>query len=891
MANFGQPRLIYNKLGETPSLKDFVIQVIGSSPVYSGLGTQVTVGDGSSHPLSTFYASLGAAQADYPHATALTDELAWAALQSAVNYIGSAGGGTVFIPRGKYILGTQTTWSKYDNVNLRGVGDNSILSYSGSGAALQFFMGTTVTVNASTSVWTAATTYKDTNGNFNYPVNGDQVKIWYDYGGAEPSGAVSTSIYTVMSASGATFKISSDGGVTPVTITDTGSGVLRICITTNTIYRPSVRHLQIVCSASGGTGAYIGQGLYPQWKGVRFYNTSSVSGQTGWGLVYDGNGSYGTVGDFFNCDFAQWKHGLLVYGKGGSQITRSKIRGTNWSVALAAGVPISGTVAILIQYAENTIVSGGNIENYETGIHVVAVWPFYCSGTRVSKPTFEDGGIDIIIDRGCVGTVVELNNQGGHSSCQINEPATVVISGTYDGFGRNIGNFIPLDQVFSIPAIVGGGDSWITISNWTTVPYAGFRRGAALNQGSTLAPNAIGIQAGYALVNTTLAVGINNSTTSLTVNANQRPLPTLPAIVLIESEYLLVTNYGAGNTAWTVMRGYLGSSAASHAINQLVDGYSGNLTSDCGAALVLYGQSLTGGDPDVRVPGSGIIYLGRDQYGAGNPSATFSVNNGLGFGVERSGNTLVHTSHGLSNGTPVQCYNRGGALPTGLSVGTTYYVVSAATNSFSLASTPGGSAITLSGYGSGANYVSDNSSGHGLSMFSVVEDGGTGHCNLSLGYLLFENYGAAQAAGGGGVVDDRAIYMDADSGSSATQRLILQAGKGNAAFGGAVCLYSHQHASKPGWVEVGISSGSGGRVGFNSSALGGGTSIFSVDASGVVYTQYSTGVLYNTSGTVGAQAGVGNGTYTVGNKITPVSGNNGTITITNGVITAIQQAT
>lgn len=36
---------------------------------------------------------------------------------------------------------------------------------------------------------------------------------------------------------------------------------------------------------------------------------------------------------------------------------------------------------------------------------------------------------------------------------------------------------------------------------------------------------------------------------------------------------------------------------------------------------------------------------------------------------------------------------------------------------------------------------------------------------------------------------------------------------------------------------------------------------------------------------------VANGTYTVGDKITPVTGTNGTITVVNGVITAIQQAT
>ncbi len=53
---------------------------------------------------------------------------------------------------------------------------------------------------------------------------------------------------------------------------------------------------------------------------------------------------------------------------------------------------------------------------------------------------------------------------------------------------------------------------------------------------------------------------------------------------------------------------------------------------------------------------------------------------------------------------------------------------------------------------------------------------------------------------------------------------------------------------------------------------------------GIVYTGSS-------NGTLAVQAPVANGTYTVGDRITPVTGALGTITITNGVITAIQQAT
>ncbi|MCA1569302.1 MAG: hypothetical protein LC798_03060 [Chloroflexi bacterium] len=46
---------------------------------------QALVGNGASKPLSGFYGTLAAAQAAYPHATALTNELDWAAAQAAAN--------------------------------------------------------------------------------------------------------------------------------------------------------------------------------------------------------------------------------------------------------------------------------------------------------------------------------------------------------------------------------------------------------------------------------------------------------------------------------------------------------------------------------------------------------------------------------------------------------------------------------------------------------------------------------------------------------------------------------------------------------------------------------------------------------------------------------------
>jgi len=62
--------------------------------------------------------------------------------------------------------------------------------------------------------------------------------------------------------------------------------------------------------------------------------------------------------------------------------------------------------------------------------------------------------------------------------------------------------------------------------------------------------------------------------------------------------------------------------------------------------------------------------------------------------------TLKRTAHGRSNGDAVRVEAPAGhSLPTGLAAATTYYVVAAAADTFQLAATQGGAAITLTGDG------------------------------------------------------------------------------------------------------------------------------------------------------------------------------------------------
>lgn len=63
---------------------------------------------------------------------------------------------------------------------------------------------------------------------------------------------------------------------------------------------------------------------------------------------------------------------------------------------------------------------------------------------------------------------------------------------------------------------------------------------------------------------------------------------------------------------------------------------------------------------------------------------------------------VTWTAHGLTNNQAVS-FTTTGALPTGITAGTTYYVTSAATNTFQLSATIGGAAIATSGSQSGVH--------------------------------------------------------------------------------------------------------------------------------------------------------------------------------------------
>jgi hypothetical protein len=69
---------------------------------------------------------------------------------------------------------------------------------------------------------------------------------------------------------------------------------------------------------------------------------------------------------------------------------------------------------------------------------------------------------------------------------------------------------------------------------------------------------------------------------------------------------------------------------------------------------------------------------------------------------------VTWNSHGLVANQSVVFNNTGGALPSGLSAGVTYYVTNPTTNTFQVSATPGGSAITTTGTQSGTQTCSSD---------------------------------------------------------------------------------------------------------------------------------------------------------------------------------------
>ena len=132
----------------------------------------------------------------------------------------------------------------------------------------------------------------------------------------------------------------------------------------------------------------------------------------------------------------------------------------------------------------------------------------------------------------------------------------------------------------------------------------------------------------------------------------------------------------------------------------------GNGTADTNA-LQLWNAQNFGEDLIYGARGQGVYY-----WNANKELTPIQVT----ISIAAPGVITMPGGFNLGNGTLVQ-FESTGALPTGLSVGTTYFVRDSADNTFSVAATISGPAITTSGGQSGLQYISQR----GVSIYGVED--------------------------------------------------------------------------------------------------------------------------------------------------------------------------
>ena len=123
-------------------------------------------------------------------------------------------------------------------------------------------------------------------------------------------------------------------------------------------------------------------------------------------------------------------------------------------------------------------------------------------------------------------------------------------------------------------------------------------------------------------------------------------------------------------------------------------------------------------------------------------------------------------------------------------------------------------------------------------------------------------------------------------------QMILQAGGGSASYGGGLVLYGNSHATKPGSISAGISSGSGGSFRVNTQGLSAGTDVFTVSSAGNVVANGSVtttqAIISKVNGTESANAVTASGGagYITTSALTTAGAGSYAITWTNTLITA-----
>jgi hypothetical protein len=200
-----------------------------------------------------------------------------------------------------------------------------------------------------------------------------------------------------------------------------------------------------------------------------------------------------------------------------------------------------------------------------------------------------------------------------------------------------------------------------------------------------------------------------------------------------------------------------------------------------------FGASLGAQDAILSRKGTATLQLGAADAGAVTATVTITI---------ATPGVVTWSSHNLSTGTPV-VFTTTGALPTGITAGTTYYVIAVDASTFQIATTLAnalaGTAVNTSGSQSGT---------HTGTRYAITQrlsaQGVTGVSNIA-GADMFIQGAQGTGTGAGGTI----TFQVAPAGSSGTAQNALQ---------NALVVNADRSVFVPTALTVGDNSGTTGRV-------------------------------------------------------------------------------
>lgn len=155
--------------------------------------------------------------------------------------------------------------------------------------------------------------------------------------------------------------------------------------------------------------------------------------------------------------------------------------------------------------------------------------------------------------------------------------------------------------------------------------------------------------------------------------------------------------------------------------------FSGGAGSSAAATATISGGAVTA----ITVTNVGSAYTSAPTVTIPKARVTIPTS-----GINTTTDVISYTAHGLSAGDSVAYNNGGGASATGLTSGTTYFVIASGltANAFKVSATSGGTAVDISGTGNNAQYFEKVASTAATATAALGEGtvGGAAHAGWNL---------------------------------------------------------------------------------------------------------------------------------------------------------------